>query len=606
MSAASPKRQQVTKQEDADVFLESDFPRKPPKWCRLDASDYEEMKKEVNGAPVGPATFSDQQLKDAAEDLEYLNRSEGRRVTYSARPGRSYQEWKYLTQTDTGEECEGGNQKTRAAYDGVAKLLKWTAPTLTYVKVCSTCHQAKIAATSFNFATTPDGFSPSCHSCAAAGASGSQSKAEPKQRRIVTEPTVTEKVCSRCEIKQPAADFPRDKYRSDGLKTTCKACNAICSAAWRKRLAPVPEPRVAEKTCKKCKETKLAGEFYRDRNNPDGLNRYCKSCSYYAKGAITAAEAPDPTANLASSDRTKVLTNGRSVSLPALAIARNSLDGRGSFEGRSSMDGRTSLEGRGGPSPGPDQSGVSGSPLSSSGPEQVVALQAENNRLVTALSQACAQAHHLAAQLSMAQQEVARLTKAMQNARVSTPAPQDSPSEPQQLQSMDTTQTVDAPAPAELPPTIEPLTERGEWDQQTMDTTMLGALHQAWMEQQGQSGSQQAPQQQQAQQPPQGWMLSGVRPDAILNGMASGHPNELQSLAFGAPLPSGVKAEPEQFNISAVAQFLSGGAQARTAFGPRLHGQLPRSSSRGPARERNATLQLASACALACSGAAWR
>lgn len=46
--------------------------------------------------------------------------------------------------------------------------------------------------------------------------------------------------------------------------------------------------KLATKQCTKCKETKPASEFYRNRRRPDGLQDQCKPC---ASASVKAARA---------------------------------------------------------------------------------------------------------------------------------------------------------------------------------------------------------------------------------------------------------------------------------------------------------------------------
>lgn len=42
-----------------------------------------------------------------------------------------------------------------------------------------------------------------------------------------------DKVCRRCGERKPAADFPRNRRRPDGLNQWCKPCNNAACAEWR-------------------------------------------------------------------------------------------------------------------------------------------------------------------------------------------------------------------------------------------------------------------------------------------------------------------------------------------------------------------------------------
>lgn len=53
--------------------------------------------------------------------------------------------------------------------------------------------------------------------------------------------------CSRCRVKKPASMFFRDKWRSTGLCSYCKACSASAVARKQERSAIAEEPNVGHK-----------------------------------------------------------------------------------------------------------------------------------------------------------------------------------------------------------------------------------------------------------------------------------------------------------------------------------------------------------------------
>lgn len=93
-------------------------------------------------------------------------------------------------------------------------------------------------------------------------------------------PTVEWKVCRRCGTNKPAADFYRNKTNGDGLYNNCKACFSHDAANRRERLPPLEERTAAAKECRRCKETKPAGEFYKNKHMSDGLYTHCKVNSH--------------------------------------------------------------------------------------------------------------------------------------------------------------------------------------------------------------------------------------------------------------------------------------------------------------------------------------
>ena len=90
-------------------------------------------------------------------------------------------------------------------------------------------------------------------------------------------PTVEWKICRRCGTNKPAADFYRNKTNGDGLYNNCKACFSHDAANRRDRLPPLEERTAAAKECRRCKETKPAAEFYKNKHMSDGLYTHCKA-----------------------------------------------------------------------------------------------------------------------------------------------------------------------------------------------------------------------------------------------------------------------------------------------------------------------------------------
>ncbi len=84
------------------------------------------------------------------------------------------------------------------------------------------------------------------------------------------------KVCRRCNENKPAAEYYRNKTNADGLYNNCKACFSNDAANRRDRLPPLEERTAVAKQCRRCLETKPAGEFYKNKHMQDGLYTHCK------------------------------------------------------------------------------------------------------------------------------------------------------------------------------------------------------------------------------------------------------------------------------------------------------------------------------------------
>ena len=93
---------------------------------------------------------------------------------------------------------------------------------------------------------------------------------------LLQNPTVEWKVCRRCGTNKPAADFYRNKTNSDGLYNNCKSCFSQDAQHRRERLPPLEERTASAKECRRCKETKPASEFYKNKHMSDGLYTHCK------------------------------------------------------------------------------------------------------------------------------------------------------------------------------------------------------------------------------------------------------------------------------------------------------------------------------------------
>jgi hypothetical protein len=95
-----------------------------------------------------------------------------------------------------------------------------------------------------------------------------------------------EKRCSKCRQTLPLARFNRASARPDGLQVWCKACEAEAGRARRRRLQAREEIALpAEKQCSSCGEAKPADEFGCERARPDGLRASCKQCEAVARKA---------------------------------------------------------------------------------------------------------------------------------------------------------------------------------------------------------------------------------------------------------------------------------------------------------------------------------
>lgn len=87
--------------------------------------------------------------------------------------------------------------------------------------------------------------------------------------------TTLQKRCSRCRDTKPADQFRRDRSNKDGLTGWCKTC-------WKDFRASLDydvDPTLCEKCCSRCKSVKPVDQFGAYRKNKDGLCSWCRTCS---------------------------------------------------------------------------------------------------------------------------------------------------------------------------------------------------------------------------------------------------------------------------------------------------------------------------------------
>ena len=100
------------------------------------------------------------------------------------------------------------------------------------------------------------------------------------------------KQCTKCKKRKGKAEFHKDSSSKDGLSHSCKKCvrdydrrkyrkkkgghvRRYLSYEQRHRVVG----RVKQKRCGKCKKWKAESEFYKMRQQKDGLAPRCKKCS---------------------------------------------------------------------------------------------------------------------------------------------------------------------------------------------------------------------------------------------------------------------------------------------------------------------------------------
>lgn len=91
------------------------------------------------------------------------------------------------------------------------------------------------------------------------------------------------KECSRCEATKPLTEYFADRRAADGRQSWCKRCNSRASVAAAIQRAQTRT--VTEQTCTRCKNTRPAEEFPKDKRSPTGLSLWCRTCRNEANHA---------------------------------------------------------------------------------------------------------------------------------------------------------------------------------------------------------------------------------------------------------------------------------------------------------------------------------
>jgi len=90
---------------------------------------------------------------------------------------------------------------------------------------------------------------------------------------------IKQKTCSSCGNVKAYSDFTKCPKSSDGLKTYCRTCVSEYNKARRLRPSVVEKrKRLGYKICSKCGEKKSLDAFSTKKRNPDGLKYSCKDC----------------------------------------------------------------------------------------------------------------------------------------------------------------------------------------------------------------------------------------------------------------------------------------------------------------------------------------
>ena len=83
------------------------------------------------------------------------------------------------------------------------------------------------------------------------------------------------KFCIRCKREKDINEFNHDKNNKDGLTRWCKQCQSEYN---KLRSKGIILPEIETKICGKCNKEKEIDEFSRDKYSKDGYHSLCKQC----------------------------------------------------------------------------------------------------------------------------------------------------------------------------------------------------------------------------------------------------------------------------------------------------------------------------------------
>jgi hypothetical protein len=88
------------------------------------------------------------------------------------------------------------------------------------------------------------------------------------------------KTCAKCEETKPLSEYYQRSANADRVLSTCKTCrSAYKSARYAALKASGPLVDVTHKVCARCCVDKPAAEFYVNHSKTDGLRSNCSLCT---------------------------------------------------------------------------------------------------------------------------------------------------------------------------------------------------------------------------------------------------------------------------------------------------------------------------------------
>lgn len=95
----------------------------------------------------------------------------------------------------------------------------------------------------------------------------------------MTEITITQITCRRCNLTFPESCFHKSHNRPKGKTNVCKKCISVETKAIYARQKGISKTAPSEKQCSKCDEVKAIGFFDYRPTTKDGRNSMCKQCT---------------------------------------------------------------------------------------------------------------------------------------------------------------------------------------------------------------------------------------------------------------------------------------------------------------------------------------
>jgi len=101
-------------------------------------------------------------------------------------------------------------------------------------------------------------------------------KAIGKLYMLMKEKEIFFKLCTKCRKEKPSSDFYKDKKRPDGLGLRCKDCRLTITVNSNEPKAKIETPE--SKICPECNENKLSSLYWKNKDRSDGIDSICKAC----------------------------------------------------------------------------------------------------------------------------------------------------------------------------------------------------------------------------------------------------------------------------------------------------------------------------------------